>query len=578
VGWPRAAALVLAAAPLLLAPSRTLQGQGAVRTQVRCAGQTVTEVVIRAEAPGFGGIFSRSPFLGRMVTNLHVTTAPTVIRNFVLLQKGAPCNPLLRAESERILRAMPFIADATVTAYPDGLEGVRVEVVTIDEPSLLGSVGVESDAPYLTGLTLGTQNLMGNAVLAAASWRDGFAYRDRFAGRYINYQLFGRPYQMQLVGARRELGSDWLTEVNFPFLTDVQRAAWRFSGGQVDEFARFLRPQGRASSLEVKRRFADAGAMLRVGSRGVLGLLGAQLSYEENDPASAPVMVTDSGLVTDTTSALVGRYRTTRSARINTLLGIRRVRFARVTGFDALSGPQDLRIGTQLSLTLGHSLPASRGVARNEKYVGANVFYAVGGQRSYAAVQGDVEGRRASSTRGWDDILTNGRVAWYLKPHPRHLLMADMTWAGGWSARVPYQLDLGARNGGMRAYDDAEIGGARRLITRLEERWRLGNFRGTADAGVGLFAESGQVWAGDVPLGLNSGIRHSVGLSLMAAVPPRSQRMWRLDLALPLDRSDGARWGVRLTNQDRTRTFHNTPGDVRRMRERVLPQSIFNWP
>jgi len=555
-----------------------LVAQGSGRTQVRCDGQTITEVVIVAQAPGFGGLFARSPFLGHMVTSLHVTTAPSVIRNFVLLKRGERCSPLLRSESERILRAMPFIADASVTAYPDGMDGVRVEVVTVDEPSLLGSIGLENDAPFITGLTLGNQNLLGNAVYASANWRDGFFYRDRFAGRYHNYQLWGRPYQLQLSAARRELGSDWQGEVSYPFLTDVQRSAWRVSGGEIDEYARFLRPQGTASSLQLRRTFADAGAMLRVGSAGLLGLVGAQLSYEAASPARAPVLVTDSGLMADTTSSLIGRYRTARSARVNMLLGLRSVRFVRVTGFDALSGPQDLRVGTQLGLTIGHSLPASRGIARNEKYVSANVYFGVGGQRSYAAVQGDVEGRRSRDTNGWDDVLTSGRVAWYLKPHPRHLVSADMTWGGGWSARIPYQLDLGARRGGLRGYDDVELGGARRVVGRLEERWRIGSFRGTADAGVGIFTDAGRVWAGDVPLGLNSGFRQSAGFSVMAAVPPRSQRMWRLDIAFPLDRRDGSRWGLRLTSEDRTRAFHTTTGDVRRIRERVLPQSIFNWP
>ncbi|MFP5356142.1 MAG: hypothetical protein ACLGIK_13505, partial [Gemmatimonadota bacterium] len=419
-------------AAVVLCPRAELAGQGTLRTQVRCDGQPITEVVILSQAPGFGGIFARSPLLGRLVTSLHVTTAPSVIRNFVLLHKGERCSPLLRYESERILRAMPFIADASVTAYRDGMDGVRIEVITVDEPSLIGSVGVENDPPFLTGLTVGNQNLLGNAVYAAASWRDGFYYRDRFAGRYTNYQLWGKPYQMQLAAARRELGGDWQAEVSYPFLTDVQKSAWRVSAGEIEEYPRFLRPGGLASSLQVNRRFADAGAMLRVGSAGLLGLLGAQFSYEADSPAGVPIVVTDSGVIADTTSVLRGRYRTTRSARVNTLLGLRSVRFVQVTGFDALSGPQDLRVGTQLGLTLGHSLPASRGVARSEKYIAGHVFFAVGGRRSYGAIQGDIEGRRSRETKGWDDVLTNGRVAWYLKPHPRHLVSADLSWGGGW--------------------------------------------------------------------------------------------------------------------------------------------------
>jgi len=588
-GWPsssgawgcrlrHANCALLAAMVCLAGPRSALDAQPTGRTQVRCAGQTITEVVIRSQAPGFGGIFARSPLLGRLVTSLHVTTAPSVIRNFVLLEKGAPCNALRRSESERLLLAMPFIADASVTAYQDGMDGVRLEVVTVDEPSLIGSIGVESNSPYLTGLTLGNQNLLGNAVHASASWRDGFFYRDRFAGRYTNFQLWGKPYQLHLAAARRELGSDWAAEVSFPFLTDVQKSAWRVSGGELDEFVPFLRPGGRPSTLEVRRRFAEAGAMLRVGRPGLLGLLGAQLSYESLDPTALPVLVTDSGVVRDTTSAFDGRYRDARSARLNALLGVRHVRFVRVYGFDALSGAQDLRVGTQLGLTVGHSLPASRGVARNEKYVGGNVYFGVGGNWSYAALQADVEGRRSRETDGWDDVLTNGRAAWYLKPHSRHLLLADVSWGGAWNARVPYQLDLGSRRGGLRGHDDVEVGGAQRVVARVEERWRIGSFRGTADAGVGIFADAGRVWAGDVPLGMNSGWRQAGGFSIMAAVPPRSQRMWRLDVAFPLTGTNGARWGVRLTNEDRTRAFHQPTTDVRRVRERVVPQSIFSWP
>jgi len=60
----------------------------------------------------------------------------------------------------------------------------------------------------------------------------------------------------------------------------------------------------------------------------------------------------------------------------------------------------------------------------------------------------------------------------------------------------------------------------------------------------------------------------SLGVALLAAVPRRSRRIWRLDIAFPLERKAGAQWGMRLTNEDRTRSFWNEPNDVRRNRER----------
>ncbi len=513
-----------------------------------------------------------------MVASLHVTTAPSVIKNFVLLKQGAACSPLQRSESERILRAMPFIQDATVTAYPDGPDMVRLEVVTVDEPSIISAIGVSSSSPYLTALTFGNINLLGNAVYAVGSWRDGFFYRDRFAGRYTNYQLWGRPYQLDIRGAREELGNDLLGEVSYPFLTDLQKSAWRVSGGSSGEYARFLRLDEPPAALRLDRRFMDAGAMLRIGRPGLLGLLGAQFSLEDIRPGTSPVVVTDSGIIADSSTAFAGRYARSQSTRVNLLLGVRKLRFLRVTGFDALNGPQDLRIGAQLGATVGRSLPGSKGAAKEELFAGFSAYLGFGNQWSFAALQADIEGRRPAGFDKWDDVLSDGRIAWYIKPHPRHLITADVIWGGGWGARIPYQLALGATRGGLRGYEGVDIGGARRAVARIEERWRTGNFRGTMETGVGVFADVGRVWAGDVPLGQNSGARPSAGFSIMAAVPPRSQRMWRLDVAFPLDPKGGAKWGVRLVNENRTRAFWKVPGDIGRVRERAVPESIFNWP
>jgi hypothetical protein len=78
----------------------------------------------------------------------------------------------------------------------------------------------------------------------------------------------------------------------------------------------------------------------------------------------------------------------------------------------------------------------------------------------------------------------------------------------------------------------------------------------------------GKLWAGDAPYGVTTDYMPSVGVAVLAAVPRRSRRIWRLDIAFPLKREGGAQWGMRLTNEDRTRSFWNEPNDVRRNRER----------
>ena len=148
------------------------------RTQAQCNGQQITDVVVHTLPPTYGGVFARTPWLNRMATNVHMTTLPRLVENLVLLKKGETCSILLRRETERLLRAQPFLADASVTAYPDGPGSVRIEVVTIDEPSMMGSIGVASNTPYLRSLKAGNSNLRGRGVSALAGWEDGGFYRD----------------------------------------------------------------------------------------------------------------------------------------------------------------------------------------------------------------------------------------------------------------------------------------------------------------------------------------------------------------------------------------------------------------
>ncbi|MBV6521165.1 MAG: hypothetical protein MNPFHGCM_01292 [Gemmatimonadaceae bacterium] len=552
-----------------------VEGQG-VRTQVACNGQPITEIIVRSQAPSFGGWFARSQLTSHLIDVLHVTTAPEVIEHFVLLKKGEACSPVQRYETERVLRAQPFLADASVTAYPDG-SGVRIEVVTIDEPSAVASLGVRGDSPYLTSVTAGNANVAGKGVYAVVGWRAGFHYRDTYQVDYANHQMFGAPYLYEFRGVRRDLGHEWETSLTYPYFTDGQRFAWQMAVGSSLELVGFRAPGRERSSLGSRRIFGDVGGVVRVGRRGRLGLVGASISTDRMAANSVPVFVTDSGLRPDSDSALVNTYGEHNANRLNLLLGFRSVQFMEVNGFDALTGRQDVRTGVQIGTTIGAGIPDGS-PAGERMYGSLDVYGGLGSPRSFAAVQARIEGRRMDSTEVWDGLLMGGRFAWYLRPHPRHTILADIQWASGRRQLTPFQLSLADRRGGVRGYEHADVGGGRRVVGRLEERWRVGSFRGTADGGVAVFGDLGRLWSGDAPLGMDTPWLGSIGVGLLAAIPPRSQRMWRLDIALPLRRTYGARWELRFTNEDRTRTFWREPNDIRRNRERSIPASVFQWP
>src|SRR5260221_7065723 len=188
------------------------------------------------------------------------------------------------------------------------------------------------------------------------------------------------------------------------------------------------------------------------------------------------------------------------------------------------------------------------------------------------------EGRSPEGGGEWDGLLASGRAVIYLKPSPRNTIFADEEWSAGWRQRIPFQLYLADKDGGPLGYRRSNLAGARRVVTRVEDRIFLGRLKQFATLGVAPFVNTGELWAGDVPFGSNTGVKYSAGISLLASVPPRSQRLWRLDLAFPIHPDNGARWTIRLTSHNFTRMFWKEPNDVDRNRERAIPTSIFNWP
>src|SRR5256714_6485473 len=83
--------------------------------------------------------------------------------------------------------------------------------------------------------------------------------------------------------------------------------------------------------------------------------------------------------------------------------------------------------------------------------------------------------------------------------------------------------------------------------------------------------------AGDAPFGVDSRLKVGMGLGLLAAIPPQSRQLWRLDVAVPVSADAHAHWEIRLT-ATRARDFWREPRDVARARAGAAPSTIFTWP
>ncbi len=543
-----------------------------------CAGQTISNIVVVTQPPYTDKLPRRLEFVRRAARALHATTHDDVIRRYLLLEVGQPCNQIRRAESERILRAQPFLVDARIQVYDDEEGGVRLEVETRDEFSLLVGASASPPAPYVKGLRIGENNLGGNAVFAAVEWREGLAYHDVLSAEFTDYQFAGGRQIFRIAGTRFEHGQELRAEVVRPYFTDLQRFAWIGSVGGTREYAELMRPQQDRNAVNVTRQFADIGGLIRVGTVGRLNLLGLSLTRESQKTDSVAVRITKEGFRPDSGAPLTARFRPLNVVRANGLLGLRRIGFRRVQGFDALTGAQDVRVGMEIGAIFGQSLGVSPTHDR-DRFIGGNVYAGWGGPKSFGGVQVVSEARFDRNTHVWDNMVTSGRMAWYFKPAVKQLTLMQTEWSSVRDMGVPVQLSMADFRGGLHGHSASREPGAQRLVFRSEQRLIIPTRYNVADFGLAAFAEAGKLWADkSVPYSVDTPWRGAVGVSILAAVPPRSRRMWRVDFAFPVSSEPDKKFEIRFISDDLTRLFWREPWDVDPARERTLPKSLFKWP
>lgn len=544
---------------------------------VACAGQRVDSIIFDAQAPTVTGL-QRVPVVGRVVREAHVVTRHRVIRNFLLLEQGDRCLELRRAESERILRAQPFIADASIEVVPNRRGGVDLHVETIDEASMIVSGSIRSDAPTVRAVKLGSSNLGGLGVHASASWRYQEAFNDRMELRLSDYQLMGQPYVASFLVYRDPLTRDDRVEFMYPFRTDLQRLAWRAMARESRTHALFADRDSGQLALSYRREHGEVGGLARVGPPGALSILGFSLTSERNMPDSMPARVTDLGLFPDTAVGLAGRFPRTNASRVNALVGVRGIRFMRVRGMDALRGVQDVPVGFQLGGLVGRGINLF-GAASNDVLVAGEMYLGFGHPRRTYRLQLQSEARRTLGTKEWDGMVTSGRIARHSRVSERHTRVVAVEWSAAHRVKVPHSLTLEAPEGGIRGYRGATSVGARRVIGRIDESVYIASPLDFGDLGLAAFVDVGRIWRGDLPYGSNTAERGSAGISMLLAIPMRSTRTWRLEYAVPLNRVPGARsWELRLTHRDLTSFFWREPADVAGARARAVPVSVYNWP
>lgn len=555
-----------------MAPAFAPQGRAG------CDGLTVSRVDIYTYRPSERTAGERAAAATTDAVGLdHRRTRQYVIRAYLRLEPGDRCTEQRRRESERMLRAQRFVASAAVTAIPEGDGRVRIRVDVVDEVPWVSAARFRGLAP--AALQVGTQNLGGRGVTLIVGAERGYGYRPGSKVLVGQSGALGRPALADAEWHLRPLGGLMRLGYSEPFLTDGQRGAISLSALQDTDYPTLVRLGEEDAAVRTRRTAYHAAVIGRVGSGAAgrtVGLGGLMVMGTDVRSSENVVIRSDSGLVPTGDTVLVGRYPNFADGRVALLVGVRRLTFKTVRRFETLRAEQDVASGYELDFLVGPSFDRSRNT-RNVLYA-TQLYLGRAGATSFASLRLRAEGRQTAAREGWEGVVTSGRLSWHRLTSPTRTRIFTGSVASVRSMAFPMQLTFRDYEGGLIGFPESREGGGHRAVLRVEERALVPWFSRRAGIAVGLFADAGQIWAGDVPYGVTSPVRASVGFSLMGSYPVNSKRMYRLDVGFPLNAARGeAGIAFRLTSGDRTGIFWSEPSDVERARAGTGPVSLMRW-
>lgn len=554
------AALLVALTALALASPAPLQSQesGSRTAAEPCPRGRISVIfidnnsVFEVEEKGTGQSFR---WAYKLANSLHVRTRRGFLRKELLFDVGDCYDPLRLAESERLIRAFPFIARVDVFGLeqPDGSWHVVVDTQD-DWTTELNVRFAFEEGPEFRGIDLTEENVLGRGVLAGFFFFRRDERRD-IGGRIITPRVAGTRLDAELSAGQTRIGSFVRQELFYPFVGEVGRLAGRqiyerrddqfnFRIGSEEGFTDLLLP------LEEER--FEITMVGRLGEPGSLTVLGLGVSDETLEFPGFPDAVEvvregdfgDAQPAPDSLASLL-RDQTLFSSgtRLNFIVGQRNVRFVERTGLDALTGVQDVTVGFDAGLTLGTTLGGLSGGedTPDDLFTRVRLFGGTAPGPFVMNLDLAFDGRHVFSGGragdGWRDLIAelDGLFYWQPAAFPAHTFFARASGAGGWETVLPFQLTLGGVEG-VRGYRDEQFPAARRLIFSFEDRiylaWPAPEL---FDFGFTLFGDVGRGWAGDVPFGTDAGWRAAVGGGLRIGFPAGTRGVARLDVAYPLD-------------------------------------------
>jgi hypothetical protein len=471
--------------------------------------------------------------LYRFANRINFKTRDAVIEDLLLFDSGDRFESRLLDESARLLRARPYLAEATVrtNGYDEQNNTADISVFVRDawsfQPELRFSRnGGENE--YRLGLT--DSNLLGTGKGLTVYYNSDVDRNESYL-RYVDPNVRGSRARLDLTVADTSDGERQLFGAERPFFALDTR--WS-AGGMLQKEKRIDSMYDLGEIVDEFRHDIRIAEVRGGYSRGLNGNRATRwlAGITSDERRFAPTAEVPDPLLLPEDRKLVYPW-----------VGMQLIvdDFREMTELNDMGRVEDVPLGLDLTLILGYST-TSLGADRDATI--ARLLFSQGwepgGTGRLLLLGGDATGR-------WEggrlrNSLIQASANYYQRNLERHLFLVSLNATSSHALDGEQQVLLGGDTG-LRGYPLRYQAGRHKAVLTVEQRfhtdlypWRL--FR----VGYAAFFDAGRIWGQDPRATAGRGTLYDVGVGLRLTSPRSSSgTVIHIDLALPLNRDGDIR-------------------------------------
>jgi hypothetical protein len=478
---------------------------------------TIESIEIRIEDVFEDGGLTPDHWVYRLGNQLHVETKEVVIRRELLFREGEPLDPEAIEQTERNLRALPFIRRARIETLPAGTN-VRLRVIVGDSWSTVPEARLSKVGnKWIWALGASEGNLFGRGKELEALHNSGLDREETYV-LFRDPRLFGSRFNLSTYYSSASDGHNTSVGLLRPFYS--LDSLWSFRAGfeDFDRLDPIFEDGERVEELRHTRERLDfeAARAVRRSDRSALRLhFGYHLSEDFVEQDARKFGVLQVGLTSVFHS------------------------FRKLTHVNRFERTEDINLGNEAAAFVGVSTPSLGGEPGDSYF-----FFLSERQGVPLSAEGFLLGTASWQARHRRSEIQNSiarfRLDWVQKLPGKKLLLAKADYHHGSNLDPEVQIRLGAESG-LRGYPVRQFNGSRSLLLSFEGRWFFADdVLRLVSVGVAGFVDSGFAWPEGTKVALED-LRSDVGVSLLfgANRVSSSRPGVRVDLAYALRPIEG---------------------------------------